>query len=183
MYLDFFQKDWDNFGDWKLTLKTLFLTVHVKVLFQIQVNLCQKFLFLHQLTHNMTTDCSLNYKFNTYMKISSLNLGRTCCVQKLFLTFRTIFCTQHVLQKEELQTNITCTLLTLRCSYKKSFKLNDLQSVFKHLFFKTQCDSHFRYIIVSDYPEVGARWSLTFKEKRNIITFIRLYVCRWGLLV
>ena len=32
---------------------------------QVQVNLCQKLLFLHQLTHNMTTDCSLNYKFNT----------------------------------------------------------------------------------------------------------------------
>ena len=31
----------------------------------IQVNLFQKHLFLHQLTHNMTTDCSLNYKFNT----------------------------------------------------------------------------------------------------------------------
>ena len=30
----------------------------------IQVNLCQKLLFLHHLTHNMTTDCSLNYKFN-----------------------------------------------------------------------------------------------------------------------
>jgi hypothetical protein len=25
------------------------------------------------------------------MKISSSNLGRTCCVQKLFLIFRTIF--------------------------------------------------------------------------------------------
>ena len=32
----------------------------------LQVNLCQKLLFLHQLTHNMTTDCSLNYKFNTW---------------------------------------------------------------------------------------------------------------------
>ena len=31
---------------------------------QIQVNLCQKPLFLHQLTHNMTTDCSLNYHFS-----------------------------------------------------------------------------------------------------------------------
>ena len=31
----------------------------------VQVNICQKLLFLHQLTHNMTTDCSLNYKFNT----------------------------------------------------------------------------------------------------------------------
>jgi hypothetical protein len=27
----------------------------------VQVNLCQKLFFLHQLTHNMTTDCSLNY--------------------------------------------------------------------------------------------------------------------------
>ena len=26
-----------------------------------------------------------------YMKIPSSNLGRTCCVQKFFLTFRTIF--------------------------------------------------------------------------------------------
>ena len=26
-----------------------------------------------------------------YMKLPSSNLGRTCCVQKLFLTFRTIF--------------------------------------------------------------------------------------------
>jgi hypothetical protein len=26
-----------------------------------------------------------------YMKIPSSNLGRTCCVQKSFLTFRTIF--------------------------------------------------------------------------------------------
>ena len=32
----------------------------------IQVNLYQKLLFLHQLTHNMTTDCSLNYEFSTW---------------------------------------------------------------------------------------------------------------------
>ena len=31
----------------------------------IQVNLFQKHLFLYQLTHNMTKDCSLNYKFST----------------------------------------------------------------------------------------------------------------------
>ena len=56
----------------------------------IQVNLCQKLLFMDQLTHNMTTDCSLNYKFNTW-KFQAQNMGRTCCVQKLFLTFRTIY--------------------------------------------------------------------------------------------
>ena len=32
---------------------------------QLQVNLFQKHLFLHQLTHNMTKDCSLIYQFNT----------------------------------------------------------------------------------------------------------------------
>ena len=36
-----------------------------KYFFSVQVNLCQKLLFLHQLTHNMTTDCSL------FMKIVS----------------------------------------------------------------------------------------------------------------
>ena len=30
----------------------------------MQANLCQKLLFLHQLTHNMTTDCSWNYHEN-----------------------------------------------------------------------------------------------------------------------
>jgi len=57
----------------------------------IQVNLFQKTLILHQLTHNMTRDCSLNspekYKF------------RTCCVQKLFFCFdiQNNICTQLVL--------------------------------------------------------------------------------------
>ena len=33
---------------------------------EIQVNLSQKHLFLHQLTHNMTQDCSLIYQFCTW---------------------------------------------------------------------------------------------------------------------
>ena len=32
----------------------------------VQVNLCQKHLFLDQLTHNMTKDCSLIYQFSTW---------------------------------------------------------------------------------------------------------------------
>ena len=55
------------------------------------VNLCQELLFLHQLNQNMTTDCLLNYLQVQCMKIPGSNLGRTCCVQKLFLTFKTIF--------------------------------------------------------------------------------------------
>ena len=49
----------------------------------LQVNLFQKHLFLHQLTHNMTKDCSLNYQFRTW-KLQAQNMWRTCCVQKLF---------------------------------------------------------------------------------------------------
>ena len=42
----------------------------------VQVNLCQKLLFLHQLTHNMMTDCSL------FMKIvSSEYLQNMLCTQ------------------------------------------------------------------------------------------------------
>ena len=40
-------------------------------------------LFLDQLTHNMTNDCSLIYQFSTW-KLQAQNMGRTCCVQKLF---------------------------------------------------------------------------------------------------
>ena len=56
----------------------------------VQTILCQKLLFLYQLTHNMTKDCSLNLQVQ-YMKIPSSNLWRKCCVKKLFLTFRRIF--------------------------------------------------------------------------------------------
>ena len=71
----------------------------------IQVNLCQKLLFLHQLTHNMFIELQVQY-----MKIQSSNLGRICWVQKLFMTFRTIFvhnsCSPHVLQNVERLTKI-----------------------------------------------------------------------------
>ena len=40
----------------------------------VQVNLCQKLLFLHQLTHNMTKNCSLNYEFSTTWKLQAQNM-------------------------------------------------------------------------------------------------------------
>ena len=63
---------------------------------KIQVNLFQKLLFLHQLTHNMTKDCSLIYQFlHENYKL------RTCCVHTLFFCFcfdiQNNLCTQHVL--------------------------------------------------------------------------------------
>ena len=68
---------------------TKFCEIFPLLLTTVQVNLCQKLLFLHQLTHNITTDCSLNY--NSIHENSKLKSGGTCCVEKLFLTFRTIF--------------------------------------------------------------------------------------------
>ena len=58
----------------------------------LHVNLFQNHLFLHQLTHNMTKDCSLNYQFSTW-KLQAQNIRRTYCVHKLVfvLTFRTIY--------------------------------------------------------------------------------------------
>ena len=38
----------------------------------VQVNLFQKHLFLHQLAHNMTKDCLLNYKFSMNMLCISI---------------------------------------------------------------------------------------------------------------
>ena len=49
----------------------------------VQVNLFQKRSFLHQLTHNMTTDCSLNYEFST-RKIQVQNI---LCTKILNLYF------------------------------------------------------------------------------------------------
>ena len=42
-------------------------------IFMIQVNLFQEHLFLYQLTHNMTTDFSLNYEFSTW-KLQAQNM-------------------------------------------------------------------------------------------------------------
>ena len=55
--------------------------------FHVQVNFFQKHLFLHQLTHNMTRDCSLISSVHENYKL------RTCCVHQLFfvLTFKTIY--------------------------------------------------------------------------------------------
>ena len=43
-----------------------------------------------------------------YMKIPSSNLGRTCCVQKLFLTFRTIFVHNMFCKKKSFWQRFTC---------------------------------------------------------------------------
>ena len=66
--------------------------------FSVQVNLCKKLLFLHQLTHNMTTDCSLNKKVQ-YMKIPSSEHGENKLCTWIVFDIQNNFCTQrqHVL--------------------------------------------------------------------------------------
>ena len=53
IYFKFEQKSTPS---WPLSSKFHYLGQN-----NVQVNLCQKLLFLHQLTHNMTTDYSWNY--------------------------------------------------------------------------------------------------------------------------
>ena len=68
---------------------------------EIQVNLCQKLLFLHQLTHNTTTDCSLNYKFNTW-KFQAQTWGELVVYRNCFWhSEQLLYATRslHVLQK------------------------------------------------------------------------------------
>ena len=59
----------------------------------VQVNICQKLLFLHQPQYDDRLFIELQVQ---YMKIPSSNLGRTCCVQIVSDT-QNNFCTQHVL--------------------------------------------------------------------------------------
>ena len=66
------------------------------MILSLQVNLCQKLLFLHQLTHNMTTDCSLNYKFNTW-KFQAQNMGENMLCTEIDFDIQNNLCTQHVL--------------------------------------------------------------------------------------
>ena len=62
----------------------------------VQVNLFQKHSFLNQLTHNMTTDCSLSPDFST-KKIQVQNMLCTKIVFCFCFGIQNNFCTQHVL--------------------------------------------------------------------------------------
>ena len=70
--------------------------VYVFQVSKIQVNLCQKHSFLNQLTHNMTTDCSLITDFST-RKIQVENM---LCIKIVFCIcfgIQNNFSTQRVL--------------------------------------------------------------------------------------
>ena len=80
----------------------------------VQVNIFQKHLFLYQLTHNMTKDCSLNYEFSTW-KLQAQNM--LCTWTVLNIKTKNNLCTQHVLSLElscnemVIQRTICCHIL------------------------------------------------------------------------
>ena len=51
----------------------------------LQVKRCQTYLFTSQLTHNMTTDCSMNYEFSTRKLQALYMLYTSNCFLFLFL--------------------------------------------------------------------------------------------------
>ena len=106
---------------WSMYCQTFLFYLQNFRLIWIQVNLCQKLLFLHQLTHNMTKDCSLNYKFNTW-KFQAQTWGEHVVYRNCFWhpeQFLYTTCFPHVLQKDEFLTKIY--LYYLRCSNSKPF--------------------------------------------------------------
>ena len=71
----------------------------------LQANLFQKHLFLHQLTYNMTKDCSLNYEFSTWKLQAQHVVYINCsvCQEKNNL------CTHH-----DLSLQFSCTELVIQ---------------------------------------------------------------------
>ena len=68
------------------------LNVKTKIDLPVQLNFCQKYLFLHQLTY----DCSLNYEFST----RKLQIQYMLCTQIVFcfcFDIHNNLSTQHVL--------------------------------------------------------------------------------------
>ena len=87
-------KIWKNLFDVKvciIRLDHIYFEKSLLTSWQVEVNLCQKLLFFHQLTHIMTTDCSWNYEFSTW-KLQVRNIFRTCAehAQKMLCT-QTVF--------------------------------------------------------------------------------------------
>ena len=84
---------------------------------ELQVNLFQNYLFLHQLTHNMTTDCSLNYKFNKWKFQAQTGVEHVVYRYCFWHSeqFLCTTCSHHVLEKEERLTKIYLY------SYSKTF--------------------------------------------------------------
>ena len=63
---------------------------------QLHPNLCQKHLFLNQVTHNITKDCSLIYQISSWI-LQAQNMFCTQIVFCFCFDIQNNLCTQHVL--------------------------------------------------------------------------------------
>ena len=79
-----FLKSKSSFKFYSPTISRSFLSFLIFIQEAAEVNLFQKHLFLYQLTHNMTKDCSLNYEFSIW-KFQAQNM--LFCEHKLFFCF------------------------------------------------------------------------------------------------
>ena len=93
------QREYQKYLEYRLYLNldlpTFSRNFHIAtcMMYVLQVNLSQKLSFLNQLTHNVTRDCSLNYKKST----SSEHVVYKFCFKYQNNNKKTNFCTQHVL--------------------------------------------------------------------------------------
>jgi hypothetical protein len=85
------------------------ITKSPKKNFKLQVNLFQEHLFLHQLTHDMTKDCSLNQEFSTWKFQAQNMLTCVVCIDCSEYQNKNNLCTQHVLSLE-----FSCTELVIQ---------------------------------------------------------------------
>ena len=96
-YLGIFNDNWIWLGPYFISDENSYRLIFVRSSY-----------FLHQLTHNMKADCSLNYKFNTW-KFQAQTWGEHVVCRNCFWhseQFLNTACSPHVLQKEELLTKI-----------------------------------------------------------------------------
>ena len=89
-----------------LLFEVCFQQYIARKVFMIQVNLCHELLFLHQLTQNMTTDCSIH-------DYSKLKPGENMLCTEIVSDIQNNFCTQLVLpmfcKKKSFWQRFTCT--------------------------------------------------------------------------
>ena len=78
----------------------------------LQVNLCQKLLFLYELTHNMTTDW-IHWITNSIHENSKLKPKENMLCTEIVSDIQNNFCTQHVLpmffKKKSFWQRFACT--------------------------------------------------------------------------
>ena len=115
----------------------------------VQVNLCQKLLFLHQLTHNIKTDYSIheNSKLRTWGKHVAYRNCFRHSEQFLYTT-----CSPHVLQKEELLTKIYL-YLQLLCNRQMQYSSDLNLEVF--ILFKGPKQKNCLYLLKSNWESLS----------------------------